>query len=141
MALIKYSIKVPGNSIASYCESKTAGGTFAAMDVVTLSAGTVICSTAADNTAYGIAITSGTAAGECVVLPFRSGVKIVLPTSGTEAVTNVGVMYALSGTTGAQYVNLAETGQDLFTVCQIDITNELAEVTVPSAKSIAETGA
>jgi len=139
--LTKYAIKVPGNSIASYAMTMTAGGTFAPMDVVTLSSGTVICSTADDLTAFGIALSAGTAAATCHVLPFRSGVTVVLPTYGTEAVTNVGVMYALAGTTGEQTVDLSDTGHDLFTVVSIDITNELAEVTVPSAKSIAETGA
>jgi len=141
MSLIKYSIKVPGNSIASYARSMTAGGTFAPFDVVTLSAGTVICSTANDLTAYGIALSVGASAAACVVLPFKSGVTIVLPTYGTEAVTNRGVRYSLRGTTGAQTVNLGDTDHDLFTVIEIDTTNELAEVTVPSASSVYETGA
>lgn len=69
------------------------------------------------------------------------GVSFVMPTYGTEAVTNVGVMYALKGTTGAQTCDLGDTGNDLFTVLEIDITNELARVTIPGANSEAVTGA
>ena len=141
MALTKFAAYSADGDLNAHVQNYTAGGTFAAGDVVKFSSGTIVVAAATDTKALGWALSDGSSGSDCVVLKADPGVSFVMASTGTEATTNVGVMYALSGTTGAQYMNIAETGHDLLTCLEIDIDNTLARVTIPSANSEAVTGA
>jgi len=141
MALNKYAIKVPGGDINKYCQSYTAGGTFARMDVVKFSSGTIVIAAENDVAALGWAMTAGSNTATCIVLKAFPDVMVVMPTTGTEAVTNVGVRYELHGTTGAQTVNVDESTNDLLLCHEIDTTNALGLFSIPADLSQATKGA
>lgn len=137
MALDKYAVRFMGGNTLPLRQF-TSGSAIAPMDVVTVAADDgFIDPTAADGeSAIGWALGAADGAADTVtVLLAVPGVTVVMPTTGTEAVTNVGELYALAGTTGGQTVDLSDTGHDLFRVHAVDITNELVEVSILASAS------
>jgi len=91
-------------------EYVTLGGTVSIGDAMVWSSGTAVIHTAAaDEKIFGIAQASGVSGASIPFIPVMEDyVWVAQATTYTEA-THRGVVYELSGTTGAQQVNVAGT--------------------------------